>query len=169
MPGKVILIAGYPGSGKSIYGNQLKSAINAVGYVDDYHANAINDNPAFDHGRKYEEMITGLERDETWIASDIKWCEQARRDAVERGLQERIPDVIIEWHFIECDEDICCKRVWYRGYEEARKELQNITDSLRKQEVWANRCDKVKEQLENIAMLSREGNIPPNAKVIPSY
>ena len=142
MPGKAILIAGYPGSGKSTYGKKLKITIDAVEYVDDYHKNAVNSNPAFDHGRKYHEMIEGLQQGETWIASDITWCKPQIRRTVEDALRVIVPDIMIEWHFIESDEDVCRERVSARGRESAKDELQKI--------------DK----------LSHEYHIPPNSKVI---
>lgn len=142
MPGKVILIAGYPGSGKTKYGNTLKSTIGATEYVDDYHANAVGDNPAFDHGRKYREMMRGLQRGETWLASDREWCRPQRRRAAEAALRAAVPDVTIEWHFIVSDEDECRERIRTRGRESAAEELRKIDE------------------------LSREYHIPPGSKVV---
>ena len=95
-PGKAILIAGYPGSGKTTYGNTLKNTNGAAEYVDDYHANAIGDDPAFARGRKYGEMTAGLRWGETWLASDTEWCRPQSRRAVKADLRAAVPDVAIE-------------------------------------------------------------------------
>lgn len=111
---KVILIAGLPGSGKSTYGKKLKARLGAADYLDDYHANAIGDDPAFKRGRQYERLIAGLKNGETWIASDIESCRPQKRREVEATLQEDVPQVVIEWHFLATDEDTCRRNVEQR-------------------------------------------------------
>lgn len=142
MSGKAILITGYPGSGKSTYGKKLRAAIDATRFVDDYHRDSLDDRPLFDHGREYTCMIDGLTRGETWIASDIAWCSPDKRVEVETALQDRVPDVEIEWHFISCDEDVCRERVRERSRKKAESELKMIDE------------------------LSTEYNIPTGSRVI---
>jgi hypothetical protein len=104
---KAILIPGLPGASKTLYGERLLKELGAREYVDDYHAEAIDHKPDFDHGRRYREMMAGLLRGETWIASDIEWCRPGRRVLVEKGLRLAVPDVEIEWHFIAADPEVC--------------------------------------------------------------
>lgn len=123
---KVILITGFPGSGKSTYGSNLRDSMSAVDYVDDYHENARNGNPAFESGRQYGQLIAGLKRGETWIASDIEWCRPQKRREVEVALRAAVPQVVIEWHFLATDEEICRQRVKLRGRNSADDELRKI-------------------------------------------
>ena len=142
MPGKAILIVGYPGSGKTTYGNSLKNTIAAAEYIDDYHANAIDDSQAFTHGRKYREMVEGLQRGETRLASDREWCRPQRRRAAEAAIRAAVPDATIELHFIVSDETTCLERVRARGRESTTDELRMIDE------------------------LSHEYHIPPGSKVV---
>lgn len=128
MPGRLLLIAGLPGSGKSTYGNKLKSTIGATDYVDDYHRNAVNNNPAIDHGRAYHELVAGLRRGETWIASDIVWCQPAKRRALEAEFRRLVPDVVMEWHFPAVDEATCRDRVRKRQGRDVEAELRKIDE-----------------------------------------
>jgi predicted kinase len=142
---KVILIAGLPGSGKTTYGYKLKAEVNAADFVDDYHAKAIENSPKFENGRQYEQLICGLKKGETWIASDIAWCLPEKRREVEKALRAVVPGVIIEWHFMATDEEKCRKRVEKRRRATYSDELRKITD------------------------LCPYYHIPPGSKVVESY
>jgi adenylate kinase family enzyme len=128
---RVILIAGLPGSGKTTYGSKLKVDVNAAGFVDDYHAKAIENSPKFEHGRQYAQLIGGLMKGETWIASDIAWCLPEKRREVEKALRAVVPGVIIEWHFMATDEEKCRKRVEKRRRATVDEELRKITELCR--------------------------------------
>jgi len=143
--GKIILIAGLPGSGKTTYGSWLKDEIQAKCYLDDYHANAIDDDPAFQKARGYVALIQGLKRGETWIASDIEWCRPERRREAESQLRRDVPEVVIEWHFLVVDKEVCRKRVRERG----------------------DRDEKTKaEELRKIDELSQVYEVPPGAHIV---
>jgi len=128
MRGKAILIAGYPGSGKSTYGRKLRSEVNAAEFVDDYHRDSIENKLQFEYGRCYESMCRGLEKGETWMASDIMWCLEPNRLAVEAALRQQVPGVAIEWHYLDIDASVCRERVKVRGWKRVQFELAKIED-----------------------------------------
>ena len=68
--GKVILIAGLPGAGKTTYGKRLANEIGAR-FFDDFKAKAFSNSPRFQHSRHYKELIQLLRKGKNCIATDI--------------------------------------------------------------------------------------------------
>lgn len=146
MSGKAILIAGLPGSGKSTHAKKLlESDPEAVRYVNDYHWKSVDNKPVLDHGRAFADMTNGLRRGETWISSDVEWCRSEQRHAIERDLENEVPDVVVEWHFISCAVDVCCERIQTRG-------RQGVHD--------------VEKELQILKRLAPEYDIPPGGVVV---
>ncbi len=143
MAGKVILLAGFPGSGKSKYGEKLADELK-VKYVDDYHENAKDHSPAFDHGREFDALVAGLAAGETWIASDREWCRPKRRREAEAALRNAVPGVLIEWRFLAIAEDVCRQGIKDRNRPTAEEELKRLDE------------------------LAREYHVPPGSSVVES-
>ncbi|HET6573484.1 MAG TPA: hypothetical protein VFG68_07775 [Fimbriiglobus sp.] len=128
MAGRVILIVGFPGSGKTTYGVALKFRLGAKEYTDDYHKGAIGGNGAFDHGRDYQALIAGLQRGETWLASDREWCLPLKRRSVESAIRTALPDVTIEWHFLSTSSDDCRRGIIERARPSVNEELRKLEE-----------------------------------------
>lgn len=133
MPGKVILLAGLPGSGKSTYASELTRSGEATFYLNDYHWRSRDNQAKLRWGRAFRAMTEALRRGETWTSSDVQWCKPGQRESFEHDLKAEVPGVIVEWRFIVCDIEVCRDRIRSRGREGVRdveKELLLLEELL---------------------------------------
>jgi predicted kinase len=133
MPGKAILLAGLPGSGKSTYARELVRNGAATFYVNDYYWKSRDNRAEFCCGREFCSMTEALRRGDTWVSSDVQWCKRRKRESFERDLKAEVPGVAVEWRFIVCDEKVCRDRIRLRGREgvrDAEKELLLLEELL---------------------------------------
>jgi tRNA uridine 5-carbamoylmethylation protein Kti12 len=128
---KLIVIAGLPGSGKSHRIRAVKDKFAGI-CVEDFHANAINHSPKFEHSRHYTDLISSLSNSKDCLIADIAYCESDRRLEVERTVRREIPNVVIEWEFFEnapvkCEDN--CRR---RNRSSLPREIELIRDLSQK-------------------------------------
>jgi len=77
MAGKVPLVAGLPGCGKTTTLALMGEAGPLV--FDDFKAGAYNDSPAFRDSRRCSVLVSALRRGEECVFADIEFCSGAAR------------------------------------------------------------------------------------------
>lgn len=113
---QAIFLVGLPGAGKT----RLISSFRDAAIFDDYKANAVDDDPSFDHGRRLAELLGRLRDGTACVISDIDFCRrEAQTEAVEY-LRVAIPTVQIEWWCFENDPAQCARNVEFRATKESR-------------------------------------------------
>ena len=119
---EIILIAGLPGSGKSM----LMEALKREGWLifDDFKANAFNDSSIFWHSRNYKTLLMALHEGQKCIVADIDFCKATSRHEAEKVLREQIAEITLEWLFFENDFHACQANIM-------RRASQSIEDNLR--------------------------------------
>jgi len=122
MVGEVILIAGLPGSGKTMYIERLRRA----GWIifDDFKANPYNDSSIFFHSRNYERLLKALREGQKCVVADIDFCKADSRDEAELVLQHQLPAVKLSWLFFANDFHACQSNI-------ERRASRSIDDDLR--------------------------------------
>jgi adenylate kinase family enzyme len=126
--GSIIFVTGLPGAGKTRYVQELAENLGAE-LFDDFKANAIDDNPSFNFGRYFSNLIDALRSGKTCIVSDIDFCRSESRAEAEVYIALMAPETSIEWRFFEKDLERCRRNIEQRAQIERRdihKEHSNI-------------------------------------------
>jgi predicted kinase len=80
--GKLIVVIGLPGSGKSHYVDRLL-ADGSVGWIcHDFHADAYNDSKLVTDSRYLQELLEKLRTGHTCAIADIAFCDPTRRERI---------------------------------------------------------------------------------------
>jgi predicted kinase len=122
MVGEVILIAGLPGSGKTVYMEPLRQA--GWNIFDDFKANAYNDSSIFFHSQNYEPLLKALREGQKCVVADIDFCKTDSRNEAELVLRRQLPDVKLSWLFFANDIHACQANI-------KRRASRSIDDNLR--------------------------------------
>lgn len=116
MRGKVTIIVGMPGSGKSCLINSRVTEATGV-CVEDFMAFPYDDSVRFTDSRYYSELIRDLRKGRHCIIADIFFCDTALRDEAERVIHRDCPESSIEWIFFENDPAACRENAIRRNRE----------------------------------------------------
>jgi hypothetical protein len=122
MSAEVILIAGLPGSGKTMYMEVLRPEGWSI--FDDFKANAYNDSSIFWNSRNYKALLMALREGQKCLVADIDFCKATSRHEAEATLRQQIPDLTLSWLFFENDFHACQANIW-------RRASRSIEDNLR--------------------------------------
>lgn len=125
---KLIIISGLPGSGKTHYLDNLiaSGVIDEDRCYDDFHAGAYNDSPTVESSRWFIPLVSNLRAGNDCIVSDIEFCLKSRRDNLIEAIRSRVPSTKLEIRCFENKPGICRTRVLARGGESTREEIGNI-------------------------------------------
>jgi hypothetical protein len=99
--GRVRIVAGLPGSGKTEY----VKALRADGWreFDDFKACAHNNSTAFADARHYDELIQALRAGHQCVVADMAFGLDADRREADRVLRAVVPGLAIDWLFFVND------------------------------------------------------------------
>ena len=138
MTGKITMVAGLPGSGKSRLLNNLRRKI--TGLSSDDFFRAVIENEAgiqrevrFNDSLHYLRLVKDLRRGKTCLISDIVFCDTWIRHEAEEILRADVPGVEIEWKFFENSPRKCAANVRRRNRTKTlQRELLLIRQLSRK-------------------------------------
>lgn len=113
---KITFVVGLPGSGKSTWMKQQKAQGNDVHILDDFKANAHNDDPAFCSSRYLSELKAAVESGRDIFIADIDFCRSASRIEADLFVTRNFPEATVRWIFFE-KSIISCKENVRRDHE----------------------------------------------------
>lgn len=122
MVAELVLIAGLPGSGKTMYMEPLVQAGWTI--FDDFKANAYNDSSIFFHSRNYEPLLNALREGQKCVVADIDFCKADSRNEAELVLRYQLPDIRLRWLFFANDFHACQSNI-------KRRTSRSIDDNFR--------------------------------------
>lgn len=134
--GKVIILVGLPGSGKSYLIKALKKK--ASGLVsDDFMKDAalnspINREPSITDSRHYHRLISDLRDGKECVISDIILCDALFRIQLDMALKIDAPTCTVKWEFFENNPEACVKNVRRRRKPSWAREIKLIRFLSRK-------------------------------------
>ena len=130
MSGKITIIVGLPGAGKSRLIKRLSKRCNGI-VADDYLKHVANSpierTAHFNDSIYYKQLIKDLRKGLSCIISDIVFCDTLVRREVEMILTSDVPDIDISWEFFENSPRKCFANAKRRG----RKVLEREKDLIR--------------------------------------
>jgi hypothetical protein len=129
-PGKLVLIAGLPGSGKSCW---MKINTPAADFfvADDFMAHALGDIGRFTYSRWYFPLVFALRAGRNAAISDIAFCDIERQREAQRVMTDAVNDLEFEWVFFEYVPDACRQNIERDAREKGRlpeKRLQALKE-----------------------------------------
>lgn len=102
--GKLIVLVGMPGSGKSHYIKSLQPPLSGI-CLHDYMSNSHGDSKHFTDSRYYADLIRNLLEGKECLIAEIEYCDTWRRIEVEEVIKRDAPDAQIEWRYFENDPE----------------------------------------------------------------
>lgn len=125
--GKLLMVIGLPGSGKSwLIDNQLKQSVSGI-CVHDFHGNAIDNSPEVTKSRHYYDLLEALKAGHDCVIADIEFCRPVRRDRVIEAVQEEIPNLVVEHHCFRNQPDKCIRNITNRNRDTSDEERRKVT------------------------------------------
>ncbi len=126
--GKLLIVIGLPGSGKSyLISNMLRQEVTGI-CVHDFHGNAIDDSPEMMKSRHYVALVEALKVGHDCIIADIEFCRSVRREIAAHTLQSELPGLKIEYHCLRNQPERCMKNAAIRNRRNVDEERRKIED-----------------------------------------
>jgi RNase adaptor protein for sRNA GlmZ degradation len=122
MSAELILIAGLPGSGKTMHMKTMRDEGWTV--YDDFKANAYNDSSVFWHSRHFDSLIGTLLEGQKCVVADIDFCKDGSRDEAESAIKTQFPNIALKWVFFANNVEACRANI-------ARRASHSIKENLR--------------------------------------
>jgi predicted kinase len=132
-PGKLVLIAGLPGSGKSWWMKANTPHTNFF-VIDDFMAHAFGDISKFTYSRWYFPLVFALRAGRDAAISDIAFCDAENREEVERIMRDAVHELVCRWIFFEHAPEACRENI----ERDAREKGRSLDKRLQELEKW--RC-----------------------------
>lgn len=126
--GRLLVVVGLPGSGKSrLIDERLGQTVTGL-RVHDFHADAIDGSPEVKKSRHYIPLVQKLKAGHDCVIADIEFCRPGRRDAFVRTLQEALPGLEVEFHCLRNQPDRCIRNVLSRCRKSVDEERRKILE-----------------------------------------
>lgn len=120
----VLLVAGFPGSGKTTYITEMGQGGWHV--LDDFKANAFDNSPEFRKSRYCASLLACLRAGGKCVVADIDFCRTEARAEAEKVLREGVPDVAITWCYFSYDVQACETNIKHRNRPSLQEDLKKL-------------------------------------------
>ncbi len=123
---KVLLIAGFPGSGKTTHMCELSRDGWLV--FDSFKSQAFDDCSAFRKSRKFPALILALRNGVKCVVADVHFCRTESRAEADSVLRAEVPGSEISWLYFSHDKQACRANIMRRNRPSFSKELKTLYD-----------------------------------------
>lgn len=123
--GKLTVVVGLPGAGKSTRVNAMRSSVSGECF-DDFHANALHNSPLVEDSRHYSTLLGNIRAGSECVITDIAFCDPARRANLQQVIDREIPNCRIEWIYFENAPDKCRRNIERRSRVGVREDLDAL-------------------------------------------
>lgn len=127
----VLLVAGFPRSGKTTYLRKLQE--NGWSVFDDFKAGA--NSLAFRKSAKFEKLPLTLRGGARCVVADIDFCLSVSRAEAKGVVLDEAPGVEIRWLFFENDEQACEENIRRRSRDSLETDLAKLREYSRLYEI----------------------------------
>ena len=128
--GKLTVIVGLPGAGKSTLVNEMRSSVSGL-CCDDFHANALHDSPLVENSRHYHALLEDIRTGLNCVIADIAFCDPKRRANLQQVIEREIPNSRIEWIYFENAPDKCLRNIECHARESLSDDLEALENFQR--------------------------------------
>jgi predicted kinase len=129
--GKLTIIIGLPGAGKSTLIKNLRPSVSGI-CVEDFHGNAYEDSGDVKNSRHFFGLIEALRTGRDCIIGDIAFCEPQRLNKLKEVVKEWIPNISFEEIYFENDPVKCKRNIEFRAAEKVAKDSANLDEFSKK-------------------------------------
>ncbi len=112
--GKLTVVVGLPGAGKSTRLNAMRSSVSGECF-DDFHANALHNSPLVEDSCHYRALLRNIRAGRQCVITDIAFCDPARRANLRQVIAREIPNCKMEWIYFENAPDKCRRNIEHRA------------------------------------------------------
>jgi hypothetical protein len=120
----VLLLAGLPGYGKTMYLQELLR--NGWSVFDDFKSGAIDNSPEFHKSRHFAALLARLRDGFRCVVADIDFCKTDSRAEAEQVLRAEVPRVEIGWIYFSHDERACEANIKHRNRDSLETDLREL-------------------------------------------
>jgi|SRR5580658_6945634 hypothetical protein len=125
--GKLTIIVGLPGAGKSTEVKRMRPSITGL-CIEDFHANAMQDSPAVKDSRHYRALIEALQGGHDCVAADIAFCDPKRRMNFEQAIIQDVPTVHMSCKYFQKDYAKCENNIRRRDQKNSEPALEKLRE-----------------------------------------
>jgi len=130
IPGKLTVVVGLPGAGKSALVTEKRCAVTGL-CIEDFHADAIGDSPLIENSRHYRALIEAIRAGHDCVIADIAFCDPQRRDSLHGAVARQIPGVQWEWIYFENAPEKCKRNILRRNRQSLSSDLEALDRLVR--------------------------------------
>ena len=128
--GKLTVVVGLPGAGKSTLVNAMRSSVSGL-CCEDFHANALHDSPLVENSRHYNALLEDIRTGRDCVIADIAFCDPKRRANLHQAIDRQISNSRIEWIYFENAPDKCRRNIERRARERLGDDLDALEEFQR--------------------------------------
>jgi|GEM_PF-1223574 len=122
----VLLIAGFPGSGKTTHMCDLSRDGWLV--FDSFKSHAFDDCPALRKSRNFPALILALRNGVKCVVADVDFCRTESRAEADSVLRAEVPRIEISWLYFSHDKQACKANIIRRNKPSISQQLKTLAD-----------------------------------------